>query len=46
MVKELSKLRKIDISDWVFYIQQNQGKQDEGELSEIIFEENKINHEK
>ena len=27
-------------------IQQNQGKQDEGELSERISEENKINHEK
>ena len=29
-----------------FRIQQNQGKQDEGEISEIIFEENKINHER
>ena len=29
-----------------FRIQQNQGKQDEGELSDGISEENKINHEK
>ena len=27
-------------------IQQNEGKQDEGELSERIFEENEIDHEK
>ena len=29
-----------------FRIQQNQGKQNEGELSERISEDNKINHEK
>ena len=29
-----------------FRIQRNQGKQDEGELSDIISEENKVNHER
>ena len=28
-----------------FRIKQNQGNRDEGELSEIVFEENQINHE-
>ena len=47
MVKELRKFRKTDISvSRYFRIQQNQGKQDEGDLSERISEENETNHEK
>ena len=47
MVKELWKFRKTDISvSRYFRIQQNQGKQDEGDLSERISEENETNHEK
>ena len=47
MVKELRKFRKTDISvSRYFRIQQDQGKQDEGDLSERISEENETNHEK
>ena len=35
-----------DINTCYFRIQRNQGKQDEGELSDIISEENKVNHER
>ena len=47
MVKGLRKLRKMDISIYRYFgIQQNQGKQNEGDFLKRIFEENEINYEK